>query len=376
MRALLFSIALAACGDKTGQPIDQIDSPQGIDAPVPPGAVPLVVATDHGLLVWNDSAALTTNVAPDITITSNLAPGATAVAVTGDRLYVGRHAPGNVGAAAILAFDHAHALTASATPTATITRPYDATTLRVDGADDLWVEENQFGGQVLRFAGASSLGDAATPAATFHHPNDQLPSFAVEETSKRLFAGQISGSGVVAWNDAMTRTGMPADDFTLSGGAYWGMRIDHDRLYAVGSQPVVPPGGASSVAIWPNASTLSGPASPIVLSMGYTGGFIANLALRDDILVVSARDQNRIMIYTHASAMTADRAPDFTIDDSHMNGPGRLAIDHSHRLYVADAAGVLVFATIDTAPTFVTKLVVPASVGGSPPVPADLALAE
>jgi hypothetical protein len=233
---------------------------------------------------------------------------------------------------------------------------------------------------VFRYASASTLGSTTAPAATFTHPNMQLPSFAVETTSQRLFAGQISGTGVIAWNDAMTATGSPPDDFTLSLGAYWGMRVDHDRLYAVGQHSGngtgTGPAVSSGVAIWPSASAITGTTAPIIIKMGYQGGgFIQNLALRDDILVVVARDQKAIMIYKHASALAADVAPDFTITD-HLIAPGRAVIDASHRLYVADTGGVLVFDTIDTSPTFVTQLATAASGTSQTSRPVDLVLAE
>jgi hypothetical protein len=295
---LVAAIALVGCGDKVGNPIgggddDVFDS----GTPTP---VPLIVGTGSQLQVWNDSAAITSDVYADVQITGNaLTSGVTALAIAGDRLYVGRRGitvpPGQNGSS-ILAYSGAHALTANSVADAIVSTPADSIELRVDTADNLW-DDVAAGQEVLRFAQASTLGSTATPAATFTHPNMQLPSFAVETTSQRLFAGQISGTGVIAWNDAMTATGSPPDDFTLSLGAYWGMRIDHDRLYAVGQHM----GGGGGVAIWPNASSLVAAATPIIITKGFTaGGFIQNLAIRDDILVVIARDQKAIMIYKQA----------------------------------------------------------------------------
>ncbi|HEV7558503.1 MAG TPA: hypothetical protein VGO00_23700, partial [Kofleriaceae bacterium] len=158
----------------------------------------------------------------------------------------------------------------------------------------------------------------------------------------------------------------------------WGMRVDHDRLYAVGQHMDNGGGPAveSGVAIWPAASALDAAALPIVIKTGYTpSGFIQNLALRDDILVVVARDQKAIMIYKHASAITADVAPDFTITD-HLIAPGRAVIDASHRLFIADTGGVVVFDTIDTAPTYVTQLATAAAGTAGTTKPVDLVLAE
>ena len=378
------AIALIGCGDKTGNPINggDDDGGQGSDSSTPPTPVPLIVATGSGLQVWNDSASITSDVAPDAIVAgNNLANGATALAIAGDRLYVGRHGkplpPGTDTDSAILAYSGAHALTASSTAVATVGTPVDSIELRVDTADNLW-DDVAAGQEVFRYASASTLGSSATPTATFTHPNMQLPSFAVETTSQRLFAGQISGTGVIAWNDAMTATGSPPDDFTLSFGAYWGMRVDHDRLYAVGQHDSNGGGPAieTGVAIWPNASTLGAATTPIIIKNSYTGGgFVQNLALRDDILVVVARDQKVIMVYKHASAITGDVAPDFMITDK-LIAPGRAVIDASHRLYVVDTGGVLVFDTIDTAPKLVTQLAIAAAGTAQTTLPVDLVLAE
>jgi hypothetical protein len=376
------AIALIGCGDKTGNPIGgDDDANQGSDSGSNSGPVPLIVATGGGLQVWNDSASIVSDVAPDVVVAGNgLADGVTALAIAGDRLYAGRHGkllpPGDSGAA-ILAFSGAHALTAGSTAVAIINTLVDSIELRVDTADNLW-DDVSAGQEVFRYASASTLGSSATPTATFTHPNMQLPSFAVETTSQRLFAGQISGTGVIAWNDAMTATGSPPDDFTLSLGAYWGMRVDHDRLYAVGQHMNNGGGPAveTGVAIWPGASALTAAALPIVIKSGYTaGGFVQNLALRDDILVVVARDQKAIMIYKHASAITGDVAPDFTITDK-LIAPGRAVIDASHRLYVLDTGGVRVYDTIDTAPTFVVQLATAAAGTAQTNLPIDLVLAE
>jgi hypothetical protein len=388
MKNLLFvtaiSLVLAGCGNKAGTTMngDDDDDDVGSDGGNPPPAkVPLIVGTGSGLQVWADSASITSDVDPDVTVKGDVANGVTAIAISGDRLYVGRKGmavpPGSDGGSAILAYDGAHTLTASATAAAIVKTPLDSDELRVDTADNLW-DDVTAGQEVFRYASASTLAATAGPAATFTHPNMQLPSFAVETTSQRLFAGQISGTGVIAWNDAMTATGSPPDDFTLSLGAYWGMRVDHDRLYAVGQHLSSGTGPAveSGVAIWANASAITGTATPIIIKTGYQGGgFIQNLALRDDILVVVARDQKAIMIYKHASALSADVAPDFTITD-HLSAPGRAVIDASHRLYIADTGGVLVFDTIDTAPTFVTQLATAATGTVETTRPIDLVLAE
>ncbi|HUJ63747.1 MAG TPA: hypothetical protein VLX92_34845 [Kofleriaceae bacterium] len=378
LKITLLAAGLAACGDSKGQPIKNNpdggggsnDGSNGSDA-TSPTAVPLVVASSHGVLVYNDSAAITGDVAPDATITSGLTTGAGAVTVSGDRLYAGS-APGpGLANSTVLAFDDAHALTSSATPTATIARPYPATRMRVDGADNLWLSFSDGEPEIDRFAGASTLGSSATPTTIYTVTNMQVPGFAYEPTSDRLFVGQISGMGVLGWDKAEMETGMPTQDFTLSLGAYWTMLIDHDRIYGGGQHA----SGSTGVAIWPNASTVGGggnTVSPIEVDVvgSNPGQFIADIAIRDDVLVVAARDQNEVLVYLNASQITANRAADFTITDTRMTAPSRLAIGPSGRLYVVASDGVVIFDAITTAPAFVAKL--QTGVG----TPQDVALAE
>ena len=242
--------------------------------------------------------------------------------------------------------------------------------MNVDGQDDLWIAYNNGESQIDRFAGASTIGSAATASATYTHPNKQLPSFAFEPVSNRLFVGQISGAGMLAWDSATTLSGSPTFDFTLASGAFWAMAVDpdHDRLYAGGQYADAKYG----VAIWPSASALAAAAQPTVTLMiaSNQNTVISVLVGRDDVLAVANRDQDVIEIYLHASAITTDRAPDFTISDTHLSKPTRLAIDAAGRLYVVDANGVLVFGSIATAPTFIAELTT--GLG----VPADLALVE
>jgi hypothetical protein len=378
----LTALVLGACGNSNGNAItgdDDDDAQMGSDGGHEPTPVPLVVATGEGLVIWHDSLSLSSSIVPDVVVSTNsLDNGATAVTATANHVFVGRASkpvvpPGNETTAAVLVYGGAATLTAASTAAASVATS-SVSELRVDGADNLWVDDAEAAGTVLRYASASTLGSTATATATFAHPNGQLPSFAVEPTSQRLFAGQISGTGVIAWNDAMTATGSPPDDFTLGLGAYWRMRVDtdHDRMYAVGQHM----GGGAGLAIWPNASTLGNSTPPLLVAKGYTAGdFISDCAVRDDVVVVVARDQKAVMIYTHASAITADRAPDFTITD-HLIAPTRAVLDSHDRLYIADTGGVLIFSSISTAPTFITQVSVAATGTSGTAKPNDLTLAE
>lgn len=358
---------LLGCGSKAGQPIDQVDASATADAALDAqvsSAVPLLVASSDGVLVWRDSAAISANVAPDLVVTQGVSNGATALAVAGDRLYVGHQATG-LPQASIVAFGQVHALTAAATPTAVVPRGRGPTVLRVDATDNLWVAEGLTA--PLRFAAASSLTNASTPAATYTHPFSQIPAFAFEPISNILYGGQISGAGTLAWQQANLRTGEVTKDFTLctTSCGFWSMTIANDRLYAAGHND----DGSTGVSIWPQVHLQPTATTAVVLKTGYTTGFVADVAVGGDVLAVAARDQNRIMIYLHAAAITADRAPDFALTVPELDGPSRIVLDDHGRMYVIDHTGVLVFRDVATAPTLVTKLTT--GVAG----PLDVALA-
>ena len=369
MRSYLWLVlALGACNDKKTV-LDQPDAPPGGDAAIdgtgsdgnmPPDKVPLVVASTHGILVWRDSAALTADAAPDVTINGfGLAMGTTALAAHGDRLYVGRTAnPGGILVPALLAFDAAHSLTDSSSPAVQIPRPHEATTLRVDANDHLWADEANLGGQVVRFDGASTLAMDATPKAVFTNPKNNLPAFALEPVSDRLYAGQVTGSGIIGWNQASTKTGTLPPDFTFAAGSYTSMQIDTDRLYCAGGTSSSS-GNAVGVTIWPHISGVVLPPPPIHLTTGFALGRLPHLAIANDTLAVAARDENKVFVYLHASAITADRAADAVLTD-HIKSPIRVALE-GDRLYVADAEGIAIFANVSTTPTFVAKLSAPAT---------------
>jgi len=371
---------LAACGDTAGNPILAAspgeDAAQGGASPAQDGgstgdgksgddggdAAPnrdpaLAVASNDGVHLWKHAAALASDTAPDATLgASGLSDGASSLAGANGHLWVGR-AAGELG---VLRFDDAASLTSASTPSATLPTTAAATSLAIDGGL-LWAN---LGGTIAMFADATTA-----PAASFVHPFEQIMGNAYDPVSDRLFGGQISGAGVLAWNQAHTKTGPSNDDFVVADGghAYWTMQIAQNRLYAAGAHSST----ESGVAIWPNASGISGPAAPITLTDGYDRGkFISHLIVRDDVLAVAARDQDVIYVYEHASAITANRAADFTLTHPSLVRPNRLAIDANARLYAIDDDGIVVFANVSSTPAFVTEI--KSGVGQ----PSDIALIE
>ncbi len=302
--------------------------------------------------MWKDAKAIAGDLAPDAMILTGTP--VVSLAASWPHLFASR---GKVGAPGgiIFRFD-AQDLTSTSTPAVSVARPGVVTTL-IAGADDLLFSAERLG-NVEMWSPASKLTDASAPTATFVHSSQQLPSVAFESASDRLFGGQMSGAGTLAWNGASKRTGTVVSDFKVADGAYSTMQISGDRLYAGGTHG----DGTAGVALWSMARQVAGATAPVLLTKGYQAGkLVSHLVVRGglDVLVVAARDQNQVFVYTKASSITADRAADFTInaaDRPEMSLPRRVAVDGNGRLYVTDNDGILVFKDVATNPTFVTEL--------------------
>jgi hypothetical protein len=314
----------------------------------------LVIGSSDHVSFWNSASAIGADRTPEVSLDSGgLGAGVTAITASGHRLFVARKPTG--GAAALVVFDNADVLDSTAAPAATINREGDSIgVLRADSGNRLWVG-SFLGGISLLLGAGGTLTNSSTMAALFTHPWQQIPACAFEPTSGRLFAGQISGAGVLAWNGAAGKTGSPSNDFKLADGAYWGMTIAGNRLYAVGNHP----GNTSNgVAIWNGADSLAAttPAS-VLLTSGYRFQIVfPDVTVRDDVLAVVAQSDDKVMIYKSASTIAADRAPDAVLTHALMKAPSRALFGPGGRLYVMDRDGVLIFRDVKTTPTFVTKV--------------------
>jgi hypothetical protein len=315
--------------------------------------VPHLVIADTGGTVglWALDTALTDR-APDVTL-AGLDGAPVAVAVRGDRLIVITD-----GAAFPIAiYDSASRATTGATPdvriaaadagVASLTAIAEA---QVDAAGNLWLLEG-FGRVDLIKGGA--LG-TPTGNAQFTHPWDQLAAMAV--VGDKLFAGQISGAGIVVWDGAAARTGLQdaGPDWTLDMTVpAWALAVGGGRLYALAAE------AQTHLAVWTDAAALAAPRAPdLDVPMSATQA-VGDLATSDGALVAliaNGVDENRVAIYNDAAAMTPDSAPDHTVTPMGADYLKRAVLDASGRLFVRDTGGVYVYADALTAPAPVTKL--------------------
>lgn len=335
----------------------------------------LVVSSAQGLSIWDRAAQLTTVRPPDVTLAAGGGPadGVGPLAAGSDRIFAGNTGPSG----GVAVFERAATLGRTAAPLQTL--PGLSVTRMGVVADRLYAMGNVAacagvsctGLRVIDGAGA--FGAAASWRANLYHMWGQLPSFAVVGPNARVFAGQISGAGLLAYSGTATLTGDQTHSFQLDPGAYWAVAAEGDRLFAGGDRTA----GQSGVSIWTGALGAAGTTAPVAVLQSGLGPrlppgqtFIADIAVRDDVLAVPLRDQNSVLIYLQASQIRADRAPDAVLSSAVLNAPTRVLFGPGGRLFVIDDDGVLVF---DPGPVG-WSLVAELTPGLSPP--RDLALVE
>ena len=357
---LAFGLLIGCGGPHAGGGPDGAPVPDGAtsadassDAALPGTYPRLVVAGSGGVQIWDHVDQLAAVRAPDVTLSG--VTGALGIVVGDDTLFV-------TSTSGLARFAHASALADGAAPSGSIaasafsTALTQHTPLRYD-AGNLWLET---GGEIDLVAGAQT---ATAVAARFTHPYGQIES--VELDAGRLLGGQISGAGLLVWNDAATRTGTVASDWTLDAMGPWHMSIAGDRLYASAYAP-------PNIAIWNAISTVTTATPPDVTLTSVCGaGTAAELrymtVTATDVLVVihdelvngGTTQSEKVCVFQHASTLTATPSPDAIAADPELRPSGSTidkAVLAGERLYVMDRDGVTIFDHALTGPTRIVKL--------------------
>jgi hypothetical protein len=355
-------LALVACGQHPGtdpgtdpDASSQTDgSSSPIDAPEPATHPRLVVASAAGVQIWDHADELATATAADATL-AGIDATALGLAVHVDDLFVTSTHP----TSAVYRF--ATTLEDGATPTGSVSAASfggalvaSHTKLQVDANDDLWIEH----AGTLHLVTSASTATGAS--AHFTHPWGQIAGMAYDETGDHLFGGQISGAGLLVWNQAATRTGeVAAMDYALSSTSAFHAEIAADRLYVSHYSP-------PDIAVWDDISAVTGSRPPdhtLATLCGSSSAELRYIAVTaDDVLVViHSEDQvETVCMFKDASTMTAGRAPDAVASDPSLD-PSASNIDKAvltsdGRLFVLDRSGIAIFDNALVAPVFVTKL--------------------
>jgi hypothetical protein len=323
------------------------------DCPAPLGPR-LVVADESGRVgIW-DHADVLTNREADVLLVGpdgSLDGVPRGLAVHDNRLIVisdGAERP-------IAVYDDAWNATAGGLPDRRIsiddvgTRLGALHTSVADPAGNLWLLEAT--GRIVLVKGGA-LG-TATGAAQFTHPWGQVESMTV--AGDKLFAGQISGAGVLVWNDPLARSGaVSGADWTLSRDvASWAMTAGADRLYALASA-----GQETHLVAWSRLGELTAPRTPDLELVLSADSAVGDLAWHDGSLVAviaNGVDQNRVAIYDGAS-LGPGSAPGAEIRPGAADYLETSHLDRHGNLYVLDTDGVYVYRDALGTPTLAAKL--------------------
>jgi hypothetical protein len=377
----VLACVLAACGDDTpgddtspmccdGSPSDGRPAPDGTtpDGPPPtceercvpddgccpvgctaaedddcesPGPSRLVVLDHDGTIhVWNDTSTLVDRAA-DVRIEAG-ASSRLSLAHHGNRLVVASEDP----EFPLALYEDYWTVAGAAAPADRIPASKMAgtgsehnrgTQMRVGPGAHLWVGT---GAGVWLLEDGASLGSGVGQAAYFTHDWHQILSFAYDADGERLLGGQISGAGIVVWDDPFARAaGEHSPDWTLdSGTAAWSMRIAAGRLFAA----------AHGIAIWNEVTSLAGP-SVSNLTLGEGSGipdaFIPHMTVERDVLLVAVDDGGPLSsvrgvnLYRDAADLDGEREPDQFLVEANMRGPRKTYLDAAGTLYILDADG-------------------------------------
>ncbi len=316
-----------------------------------------VEASGHGVFWWDEPDTLTSDVAPTDAIDDLSTGSATAIAATSSAVYVATNQP----SAALVALGPGGSLTAGETPAAVI--PRSSLPSATGAAETILAAE---GGPVIASSftdGAylfpsGALTSASVPSAHFTHAFSQTPGVAWDPAADRLFLGQISGAGMLAWHGATTATGAPPHDYAVPNVAIWTHALAGGRLFGGGSSGSGAP--SPGIAVWETSSLSASAAPAFVLGSASgigTNTFIRDVTVEDDVLVACVQNVSmghRVLVWDGASSLAAGAVPSATIMVS--SEPLRAALSPSGRLYVLSATSIFVYDQPTTAATLVATL--------------------
>jgi hypothetical protein len=179
----------------------------------------------------------------------------------------------------------------------------------------------------------------------------------------RLFGGQISGAGVLVWNDAASQTGEVTSDWTLSAQPVFHAVVAADRLYGAAYAP--------DISIWNAISTVTAAHAPDRVLHGVCGGgndaelrYLTVTA--DDTLVVvhnapggGTGSHTKACLFRNASTLADGAPPDAIAESDALYSTGSnsdKAVLVGTRLFVLSRDGIAIFDDALDTPAFVALL--------------------
>ena len=358
---------IVACIDADGCCPFGCDSSSDNDCP-PPSFPRLFVADSDGVKIWYGADAIFADRVADATL-GGLADRGLGLALHEDRLFVASDNSDHP----VYIYDNAGSISDGAPNDDTIdvaafngSALWSVHEMYVDSSANLWMDYDY----IRLFMDAGSLGSASNSQAQYTHVwGPQIFSMVFDAAGNKLLGGQVSGAGVIAWDDPASKSGETNDnDWQIFAGlSPSSMNIYGGRLYVGCWNPPY-------VNIWDNISSLSAGAAPDA-TMGAASNLsdVKHIFMREDILVVTVSHfpgPYKVNVYKNAGSLTGDVLPDFEISDASMNMPQKSYLDADDNLYVMDNSGILIFGAATSAPFFKTKLIMDVS------APSDFLLME
>jgi hypothetical protein len=338
------------------------------DSDCPPVTLPRLVVSDPdaGVLLWDNADEISSDAAADAAL-GDLSGEALALALYGDRLIV---ASSDATHAFFLYDDAARASDGESyddrigVDAVGGEALYLVSEMGADEDGNLWVVEYQ--GSIWLVREGASLGSGSPGQVEFSHPWSQINSMELDSVGSKLLGGQISGAGLIVWDDPLSATGTGNEnDWALHGADATSMVISGGRLY-VGcwNEPFLQ--------IWDDISSITAAAAPdVTMASGSDLDQVWHVFVRDNVLVACVFDTgvSKVNIYLNADALSGERAPDFEITDTSLDWPKKAYLDANENLYVMHQDGMLIFRDALSSPALVTGLTAAAS-------PSDFVLIE
>jgi hypothetical protein len=321
----------------------------------------LVVAnlnTPKGVKIWDNVDTTTSDRACDATLGGMGSDGAIGLAIDSDRLF----AASDSSTTPLFMWDNASTASNGTSPTDSLPVSAFAGTplamvydMFVDAQGHLYI----CNGYIRLFLNASSLSASSSSQAQFTHQwGQQIYAMASETAGNKLIGGQVSGAGMICWNNPAAKSGETnLEDWILqAGGTPSHMAVAGNRLYMTSNSAL---GVMDYVNIWDNVSSIStGTAPTVTMGTASVLNSAVHVQVTNDILVVTINSPPtyQVNIYANASSITGEVTPTQQITHANMVLPTQAHLANDGRLYVMDSDGILIFRGAATAPAFVCEI--------------------
>jgi hypothetical protein len=334
MRNWLCAVALALvtiCGCSRGQ---LNSTGGGGGGTTSPGQ--LYVATNSGIVRFNNALVATGNITPVATLTGATttlsAPQHLLVDPTGDRLFVA-----NAGGSSILIFDNASTINGDIAPTRTISGtatllavPHD---LAIDPVSNLLYVAD--GTQILVFQSATTITGNIPPVHNIGI-GFAVGAMALDVTNDRLYVTDPSGNTIERLEGASLQNGVAVVAASISGTST-GLAQPQGLVLDSAGRLLVANSGGPSIAIFASAATATGNIAPTATVNG-TGTQLAgpdqivlNPSNANGELYVANNLTGAILIFDNVNTSTGATPPQRTISGTSTtlvaNGVNGVALD-------------------------------------------------